>query len=84
MGSYNSHYRTHECLNSCCLIGLSQSPPSIRRIKVSNELLVEARRCHSAIIIGKNMLVFGGINTKKDYLRHLAVLDLKELKWSIL
>jgi hypothetical protein len=27
------------------------------------------------------MLVFGGINTKKEYLNDLKILDLKELKW---
>lgn len=33
------------------------------------------------MVIGKHMLVFGGVNTKKDYLNDLKVLDLKELKW---
>jgi hypothetical protein len=43
--------------------------------------MMEPRRNHSALIIGKYMLVFGGINTKKDYLNDLKTLDLKELKW---
>ena len=30
------------------------------------------------------MLVYGGINTKKNYLSDLKVLDLKELKWEAL
>jgi|JI6StandDraft_1071083.scaffolds.fasta_scaffold04197_14 hypothetical protein len=45
---------------------------------------MEPRRNHSSVIIGKHMLVYGGINTKKNYLSDLKVLDLKELKWEAL
>lgn len=35
------------------------------------------------MIIGKHMLVFGGINTKKEFLNDLKILDLKDLRWDI-
>lgn len=63
MGVYNSHYKTRECLNSCVLFTTTSN--SLRSIKISNEQTVEARRQHSACIIGKCMVVYGGINTKK-------------------
>jgi hypothetical protein len=31
--------------------------------------------------MGKYMLVLGGINTKKEYLKDFIYLDLKELRW---
>lgn len=81
MSSYNPYYKTRECLNTCGLLALNSTPPALKRIKISNENTIEARRCHSAVIVGKHMLVFGGVNTKKEYLNDLKVLDLKELRW---
>lgn len=77
MGTYNSHYKTRECLNSCVLYTATNN--TLRNIKISNEVIVEPRRQHSACIIGKFMLVYGGVNTKKEYLSDLRVLDLKAL-----
>ena len=79
MGTYNSHYKTRECLNSCILYTTTSN--SLRSIKISNEEIVEPRRQHSACIIGKHMLVYGGINTKKEYLSDLKILNLKALEW---
>lgn len=77
---YNSHYKTRECLNSCVLFNLTNS--HVKRIKIENEDDVEGRRNHSACLVGKNMLVFGGINTRKEYLGDMVYLDLKALQWN--
>ena len=52
-----------------------------RSLKLQNEESIEPRRSHSAILLGKYMLVLGGINMKKDYLTDFVYLDLKELRW---
>ena len=42
-----------------------------------NEDTIEARRSHSAVLMSKNMVVFGGMNAKKQFLSDLVYLDLK-------
>ena len=42
---------------------------------------MEARRLHGCALMGKYMLVFGGINTRKEMLKDLLYLDLKEMRW---
>ena len=53
----------------------------IKPIKVQNEVAVEPRRSHGAVIVGKQMLIFGGINSSREHLRDMKFLDLRELKW---
>ena len=53
----------------------------MKSIKITHEEIVVPRRQHSACIIGKFMLIYGGINTKKEYLSDLKLLDLKGLEW---
>ena len=52
-----------------------------RQMKMDNEDTIEARRSHSAVLMSKNMIVFGGMNAKKQFLSDLVYLDLKELRW---
>jgi hypothetical protein len=42
---------------------------------------VEARRFHSAVLIGKYMVVVGGINTLGRFLKDINLLNLETLKW---
>lgn len=41
-----------------------------------------ARRAHTSVIIGKHLLIHGGINSRGVYLNDLVHLDLATLKWS--
>ena len=43
---------------------------------------LDFRRNHSAVIVGKYMMIHGGINNKNSYLNDYFNLDLTSLKWS--
>jgi hypothetical protein len=53
----------------------------LKNIQISNQAIIEGRQQHSACIIGKYMIVCGGINTQKLYLSDMKYLDLKALEW---
>ena len=63
MGPYNKSRKARDCYNSISLFDLNNY--TLKNIKMHNEESVEPRRCHSATLLGKYMLVFGGINSKK-------------------
>ena len=48
-----------------------------RTLRLHNEESIEPRRSHTATLLGKYMLVLGGITMKKDYLNDLVYLDLR-------
>ena len=75
MGKYNESSKCRECFNTLALLDLDRH--SFKNLSIKNENIIEARRCHSAILFGSNMLVFGGINSSKDYLSDFFYLDLK-------
>ena len=80
MGVYNASRKCRECFNSISLIDLKTQSSKI--IKMINEESVEPRRSHSATLMGKYMVIFGGMNTKKEFLNDLVYLDIKDLRWS--
>lgn len=45
---------------------------------------MEARRYHSAVMVGKFMVVVGGINTLGRFLKDINMLNLETLKWQSL
>lgn len=79
MGVYDVSRKSRLCFNTVSLLDLSNY--TTRQMRMHNEDTVESRRSHSAILMSKNMLVFGGMNSKKQYLSDLLYLDLKELRW---
>lgn len=79
MGNYNKSRKTRDCYNTIFLIDLLNN--NTRSLKMHNEESVEPRRCHSATLLGRYMLVIGGINSSKEYLSDFVYLDLKELRW---
>lgn len=79
MGTYDISRKCRVCYNSINLIDLQTW--SCRALKMTNEEIIEGRRSHSAILMGKYMIVFGGMNTKREYLKDFVYLDLKELRW---
>lgn len=50
-------------------------------MKIGNSTLIEPRRSHGAVIVGKLMVVFGGINTHTGYLKDIKYLDLRLMAW---
>ena len=75
MGRYNKSRKARDCYNSIFLVDLINK--NTKNLKMHNEDSVEPRRCHSATLLGRYMIVFGGINTKKDFLNDFVYLDLK-------
>lgn len=79
MGQYNKSRKSRDCFNSIFLVDLHNK--GIRSLKMHNEDSVEPRRCHTATLLGRYMIVIGGINAKKEHLSDFVYLDLKELRW---
>ena len=79
MGSYDISRKCRGCFNTVSLIDLANF--TNRQLKMHNEDTIEARRSHSAVLMSKNMVVFGGMSSKKQFLGDLVYLDLKELRW---
>jgi hypothetical protein len=63
MGSYDVSRKYRCCFNSVNIVDLYNL--GSRSLKMKGEEIVEARRCHGCTLMGKYMLVFGGINTKR-------------------
>jgi len=63
MGTYDVSRKCRVCFNTINLVDL-QSWNS-RILKMHSEETIEGRRSHCATLMGKYMLVFGGMNTKK-------------------
>lgn len=79
MGTYDVSRKCRVCFNSINLIDLQTW--TARVLKMSNEEAIEGRRSHGAALMGKYMIIFGGMNTRREYLRDFVYLDLKELRW---
>ena len=79
MGSYDVSRKCRLCFNSINLIDLQTW--TSRQLRMTNEENVEARRSHGALLMGKYMLIFGGMNTRRQHLQDFVYLDLKELRW---
>lgn len=79
MGCYDVSRKCRSCFNTVSLLDLSNN--TNRQMKMHNEDNIEARRSHAVVLMSKNMVVFGGMNSKKQYLSDLVYLDLKELRW---
>ena len=79
MGSYDISRKCRICYNSVNVIDLHSLHGRV--LKMGSEELVEGRRAHAYGLMGKYMLVFGGINSKRGFLKDFAYLDLKELRW---
>ncbi len=75
MGSYDISRKCRGCYNNVSLIDLANF--TNRQMKMHNEDSIEARRSHAAVLMSKNMVVFGGMNSKKQFLGDLVYLDLK-------
>ena len=76
--AYNRGAQHRECLNSVKLLrtdGLQWC------LVEPTGVLVSMRRYHCAAIVGKHMLVHGGLNEKNAFLNDAAVLNLKGMKW---
>ena len=67
------------CYNTVNIVDLHNL--TARPLKVKGEEQLEARRSHSCVLMGRYMLVFGGLNTRREMLKDLAYLDLKEVRW---
>ena len=63
MGPYDISRKCRICYNSVNLLDLQTY--NTRILKMRGEGLVEARRSHACVLMGKYMLVFGGINTRR-------------------
>lgn len=63
MGSYDVSRKCRICFNSIVLVDL-QSWTS-RTLRMNNEESIEGRRSHGAVLMGKYMLIIGGMNTKR-------------------
>ena len=63
MGAYDISRKCRNCFNNVNLIDLTNY--TTRSMKMHNEDSIEARRSHSAVLMSKNMLIFGGMNAKK-------------------
>ena len=79
MGTYDISRKCRICFNTINLID-TQTCTS-RSLKMANEESVEGRRSHGAALMGKYMIILGGMNTRREYLNDFVYLDLKELRW---
>lgn len=70
---YDEHTRTRECLSE--IRSLNTETMEWKFIKTNGDG-IEGRRGHACTVIGKNMLIFGGINSKGYYLDSIYHLDL--------
>jgi N-acetylneuraminic acid mutarotase len=70
---YDEHTHTRECFNE--IRSFNTETLEWRLIKSSGDG-IEGRRGHACAVVGKNMLIFGGVNSKGFYLDSLYHLDL--------
>ena len=76
--AYNRVSQTRECVNTIrCL-----NPSTMEwKAKVATGEAVVMRRYHSAAVVGKHMLVYGGLSEKNVFLGDCIVLNLESWKW---
>lgn len=76
--AYNRGSQHRECLNSVKILyteGLQW-----KHVEPSG-VLVSMRRYHCAAVVGKHMLVHGGLSDKNSFLSDAAVLNMRAMKW---
>lgn len=79
--AYNRGSQHRECLNSVKILqteGLQWT-----HVEPSG-VLVSMRRYHCAAMVGKHMLVQGGLSDKNSFLSDAAVLNMRSMKWKTL
>jgi len=76
--SYNSLLNIRECLNDVRLY-----TPERQEWKYMHchGAFVEPRRYHAGIVVGKHMIIHGGIEASGEYLSDLKILNLVTFKW---
>jgi N-acetylneuraminic acid mutarotase len=70
---YDEHTHTRECMSEFRV--LNTDTMEWKTVKTNGDG-IEGRRGHASVLVGKNMLILGGINTKGYYLDTLYHLDL--------
>jgi len=78
--NYNSILKIRECLNDVRMFIPEQC--EWKYLKGHGDL-VEPRRNHAAVIVGKHMLIHGGIDNKGMYLNDLMIFNLNTYKWQV-
>ena len=76
--AYNRGSQHRECLNSVKTLHTESLQWS--NIEPSG-LLVSMRRYHCAAMVGKHMLIQGGLSEKNSFLSDAAVLNMRAMKW---
>ena len=78
ISDYNDVTRKRECLNF-----LRTLNPEIMEINYINThgVIFEFRKYHSAVIFGKHLLVYGGLNSKNSILDSCLALNLVKKSW---
>ena len=79
MGQYDISRKSRLCFNSVNIIDMHSF--NTRIMKMRGEELVAPRRSHACALMGKYMIIFGGLNMRREAYSDLVYLDLKELKW---
>lgn len=80
-GEKNEESRTSsECLNDVYQLSLDTN--EWKRLRCSGES-VEPRRDHAGCLVGRDLVIHGGVNRYDKYLSDLLVLNLDSLNWSI-
>lgn len=77
--NFNSNHRLRECING--VRKLSIHPPQWVYVKTAGTY-ISARKGHAAAIIGKHLLVSGGLNDKQHVLHDTAIFNLQKLTWN--
>ena len=78
---FNTAHRLRECLNG--VRKLSVPSHQITYLKTSGTF-IPARKGHVSGVLGKHMIISGGMNDKQHIIGDCAVLNLQKLTWSYL
>ena len=63
MGQYDISRKSRPCYNSVNIVDLHSF--NTRVLKMRGEEMIASRRSHACTIMGKYMIVFGGMNMKR-------------------
>ncbi|CAG9334048.1 unnamed protein product [Blepharisma stoltei] len=84
-GGETSHSRSNsqlrECLNEVKAFSIDDNEWIYIR---TTGVLIQSRKNHCAAVVGKHMLIYGGLNQKNKALGDVAVLNMKNFKWKAL
>lgn len=75
---YNSNLRMRECLNDVYSFSIEKS--SWSKLNCFGDTM-EPRRNHISAVVGKHMLVYGGVNSHGELLSDLKALSFANMKW---